>query len=233
MEIKNFKTKFIVDDADEEKGVFVGHASVWDVIDDYGECVDRGAFKKTIKETKHFPICWSHDLYQPMGISFGEEDDIGLKTEGHLNMDVQLAREKRSLMIQGAINGLSIGFKTVKDWADNKTGIRHLKEIKLYEISPCVFQACPGALVEEIKSLDFQSLRTIDEAIKKLRIEGLADDSKALLYEARLSINALLGQWEPDTSTPDPGKSQNLGKSEIFRLLEGFMLTIEQARKNL
>jgi len=232
MEIKNFKTKFIVDDADEEKGVFVGHASVWDVIDDYGECVDRGAFKKTIKETKHFPICWSHDLYQPMGISFGEEDDIGLKTEGHLNMDVQLAREKRSLMIQGAINGLSIGFKTVKDGFDKVTGIRHLKEIRLYEISPCVFQACPGALIEEVKALDLKSLEAITKVIQRFRGEGLADDSKALLYEARLSINTLLGQWEPDTSTPDTRKSQDLGKPEMIRLLEGFRLAIKQAGKN-
>ncbi len=57
-------------------------------------------------------------------------------------------------MKQGAIKGLSIGYKTLKDaW---EAELRKLREIKLYEISPITlnFQACPGAEIGDVKTED-------------------------------------------------------------------------------
>jgi hypothetical protein len=55
-------------------------------------------------------------------------------------------------MAQNAVNGLSIGFVTVREGIDKDTQARTLKEINLWEISPCVFQACPDAEVIDVKS---------------------------------------------------------------------------------
>jgi len=149
-ETKEFK--FTLEGVDEEKGSFRGYASIWDIVDSYGDMVVRGAFKRTLKENKQFPLLWSHNLMEPIGIIEAKEDSRGLAVQGQLNVDVQRGREIRSLMRQGAVTGLSIGFQTVRDEPDKETGYRHLIEAKLWEISPCVFQACPGAIADEVKT---------------------------------------------------------------------------------
>jgi len=151
METKDFKFK--LDDTDDEKGTFSGYASIFDELDSYNEVVLKGAFRKTLKENDgKFPLCWFHNVAEPLGIIHAKEKKQGLEVEGHLNLDVQSAKEKRSLMKQGAVSGLSIGFKTLQDEWDEE--VRKLKEIKLYEISLITrnFQACPGAEIEDVKS---------------------------------------------------------------------------------
>lgn len=144
--------KFTLEEVDDEKGSFKGYASIWDVVDSYGDVVIKGAFKRTLKENKQFPLLWSHNLMEPIGVIEAKEDVLGLAVKGQLNVDVQRGREIRSLMRQGAVTGLSIGFQTVRDEQDQDAGTRRLTEAKLWEISPCVFQACPGALADEIKT---------------------------------------------------------------------------------
>ena len=151
METKDFK--FTLDDINEEVGTFTGFASVFDVVDTYNEVVLRGAFRKTLRENDgKFPLTWFHNIREPLGIIHAKEKKLGLHVEGELNLDVQSAREKRSLMKQDVITGLSIGFRTMQDEWDSD--IRKLKECKLFEIALITrnFQACPGAAVESVKS---------------------------------------------------------------------------------
>ena len=150
LETKEFP--FILTKMDEEAGTFTGYASIWDVVDSYGDSVAKGAFRKTLRDNESFPMLWSHNTDTPIGIIHGKEDKTGLSVEGKLNLDVQRAVEIRSLMKQKAIKGLSIGYQTLKEDSDREAGTRILKEIKLWEISPCVFQACPNALIEDVKS---------------------------------------------------------------------------------
>ena len=56
-------------------------------------------------------------------------------------------------MRSGAIDGLSIGFKTIKSKADT-AGIRHIHEADLWEISVVTFPMLPSARVGQVKSLD-------------------------------------------------------------------------------
>ncbi|NIM21228.1 MAG: HK97 family phage prohead protease, partial [Candidatus Latescibacteria bacterium] len=68
------------------------YASVFDAVDSYNEVVIKGAFRKTLKENDgKFPLCWSHDVSQPLGIVHAAEKRGGLVVEGHLNLDVQSA----------------------------------------------------------------------------------------------------------------------------------------------
>lgn len=152
LEVKDLEFKFIVGGEDADAGTFTGYASVFDMVDTYGDAVQRGAFKKTLKEKQQFPLLWSHDISKPIGIISGKEDKKGLEITGQLNLDVQLAREIRSLMAQRAVTGLSIGYNAVKELIDSETGIRQLLEVNLWEISPCVFQSCPDAVVDDVKS---------------------------------------------------------------------------------
>ena len=54
---------------------------------------------------------------------------------GRLTPGVARARDVLALMRAGAVDGLSIGFRTVKGRTDPRTGIRELLEVDLWEIS--------------------------------------------------------------------------------------------------
>lgn len=153
IETKTFK--FTMLDSGDDGGVFTGYASVWDVVDSYGDIVKKGAFKKTIKERGKFPLLWSHNIMEVLGVVELEEDDYGLRIKrGELNLDVQRAREQRSLMKQGAVDGFSIGFETIKEEFQKDKGLRLVKEVKLWEVSLCVFPANEAARLVDVKSAE-------------------------------------------------------------------------------
>jgi len=131
------------------EGSFEGYAAVFGKKDALGEIIEKGAFDKTVKEGKPYPMLWYHNPQEPIGVATLEIDDKGLRVKGELNLEVQAAREKHALMKQKAIRGLSFGFKTVKDLWEGAT--RFLKEVKLYEISPCTFAAHAAALISNVK----------------------------------------------------------------------------------
>ncbi|SDB31539.1 phage prohead protease, HK97 family [Bauldia litoralis] len=58
----------------------------------------------------------------------------------------------------GALDGLSIGYRTVRGRTDAKTGIRSLIEVDLWEISVVTFPMLPEARIEAVKSGDRAAL---------------------------------------------------------------------------
>ena len=60
-------------------------------------------------------------------------------------------RELLALLRAGAIDGLSIGFRTVKGRVDPKSRIRKLDQIDLWEISIVTFPLLAGARVRAVK----------------------------------------------------------------------------------
>ncbi len=135
-----------------EEGTFEGYAAIFDKVDALGEVIEKGAFDRTVKAGKPYPLLWYHDPRQPIGIANLKIDGKGLRVNGELNLEVQAAREKHALMRQKAIRGLSFGFKTVKDAWEGTT--RRLTEVKLFEISPVTFPAHPSALISAVKQWD-------------------------------------------------------------------------------
>ena len=64
---------------------------------------------------------------------------------------------------EGAIDGLSIGFKTVRATKDQAAGIRTIHEADLWEISVVTFPMLPEARVSEVKAGDnLPSIRTFE-----------------------------------------------------------------------
>ena len=138
----------------EPDGTVEGYASLFGEIDQARDMVMRGAFADTLvtRGIRRIPMLFQHDPSEPIGI-WQEliEDWRGLRVRGKLIPDVMRARELLALMKEGAADGLSIGFKTVKAKLDPKTRIRRLMQIELWEISIVTFPLLPGARVRAVK----------------------------------------------------------------------------------
>ena len=89
------------------------------------------------------------------------EDAKGLYVRGRLVLDVRRAREVRELVAEGALDGLSIGFRTVRARRDPRSGLRTLIEVDLWEISIVTFPLLTGSGVTAVgaKGAAVQSLQ--------------------------------------------------------------------------
>jgi HK97 family phage prohead protease len=97
-------------------------------------------------------MLFQHDPAEPVGIWLElREDGRGLFARGRLIPEVARGRELFALVKAGAIDGLSIGFRTVKGRVDPRTRIRKLDQIDLWEISIVTFPLLSGARVRAVK----------------------------------------------------------------------------------
>src|SRR5690606_27251864 len=143
---------------------FEGYAAYKGNTDAYNDVIEHGAFKRTIRNKKQFPILFMHDPMQPIGLStLLKEDERGLFTRGKLDVEGnEIARRVYSGLRNGYIDSMSIGFTIPKGGDEiDRTGKRKLKEIKLLEYSLITkgFAANELALVSGFKSTqDYDSL---------------------------------------------------------------------------
>jgi HK97 family phage prohead protease len=90
---------------------------------------------------------------QPIGRWLSiREDARGLHVEGKLSLGVARAREVHELMKSGALDGLSIGFQTLRARNEAGTGVRRILSADLWEISVVTFPMQPGARVTAVKA---------------------------------------------------------------------------------
>jgi HK97 family phage prohead protease len=137
-------------------GEFEGYASLFGVADLAGDVVEPGAFRESLarRGARGVSLLWQHDPAMPIGRWLSLiEDSRGLKVRGRLSLEVVRARELRALMRDGAVDGLSIGFRTGRARANPATGRRHLLSVDLWEVSLVTFPMLPGARVTAAKSL--------------------------------------------------------------------------------
>jgi HK97 family phage prohead protease len=126
----------------DSEGRFQGYASVFGRLDDGGDIVMPGAFRKSLglRGRHRIKMLFQHDPKEPVGTwDVLREDDFGLWAEGRLVQDVPRADALRRLIAKGAVDGLSIGFRTVKSTRANREGHRRLWEVDLWEISIVTF----------------------------------------------------------------------------------------------
>lgn len=135
-------------------GTFAGYASLFGALDLGRDIVERGAFARSIRArgAAGIRMLYQHDPGEPIGRWIEiREDERGLFVRGQLAGGVARAREVLSLMKDGALDGLSIGFRAVRARADARSGVRHILEADLWEISVVTFPMQPGARVERVK----------------------------------------------------------------------------------
>ena len=137
-----------------EDGTVEGYASLFGAIDQARDKVMAGAFAQTLKQrpVRRVPMLFQHDPAEPVGVWLElREDERGLYARGRLIPEVARGRELLSLIRNGAVDGLSIGFRTVTGRIDPKTRVRSLLAVDLWEISIVTFPLLNGARVQAVK----------------------------------------------------------------------------------
>jgi HK97 family phage prohead protease len=135
-----------------EGGVEIkGYASFFGDVDQGNDVVQKGAYATSLGALKAagrgVKMLWQHDPAQPIGVwDEVREDARGLFVKGRILQSVAKGREAIALIEAGAIDGLSIGYRTVKA-SKNTKGQRLLQELELWEVSLVTFPMLPSARV--------------------------------------------------------------------------------------
>lgn len=202
---------FEVKALDEAKRTFRGLASTWDE-DLGGDVIEQGAFKRSLdgwrSSGRVMPLIDQHNYGSVRSVvgkmTDAKETKQGLDAEFEIiegpDGDEILRRVKG-----GYINSLSIGYEAVKweiekpEGADPWDAIRHLKEIKLHEVSVVIWPMNPGAVI------DPTSLKSLTAALREGR---LTDEQKAELRalpsDAKERFRALLSEPDPPANAGTP-----------------------------
>jgi len=178
IERKNFDT-FVKADPD---GTIEAVVSVFGNTDRGKEVVKHGAFAKSISRKLPKGV-WSHDWTQPVAKTLEARelspgDPLlptaisafgGLYVKGQFNLETQAGAEAYSNIKFGIIDEFSIGYTVVKDSVDEKSSVRELHEVDLFEWSPVLVGMNDATQLLSIKS---------DSGAPALR---LAEHSEAVL----------------------------------------------------
>lgn len=172
-----FEMKF----AAEKPGVFSGYGAFFGNVDAYGDVIQKGAFKETLREwnkTKRLPpMLVQHGGWMTTdrdGLPIGkwtamEEDERGLAVEGHLiNLDTERGKAIYGAMKEGVLDGLSIGFRAREFSLGTKPDEprRTLKKIDLIELSVVTFPANGKARVDAVKSVGIKTIREFEDFLR-------------------------------------------------------------------
>lgn len=215
MNRKSFNLKI---KAVQEDGFFSGYGAVFGNVDWYNDVILPGAFAKSLEKwaekNKMPPVLWNHNDGEPIGVYTNiYEDEKGLFVEGRLLIDdVPRAKSTHALLKAGAIDGLSIGYKTKK--ANQQTnGIRELIELDLGEISIVTMPANEESLITSVKSkLEEGELPSLSEFEKFLRESGFSKSQATAI--AGKGLRHLLSESEDE-------KFQAKSISNALNILKG------------
>jgi HK97 family phage prohead protease len=186
MDYRSYATEF---KARGDKGEYEGYFSVFNNVDDGGDVITAGAFAKTLQERaqpgkSRIKVFFGHDWSKLIGPppDVLAEDTHGLYAKGRLTLASFWGNEAWQLMRDGALTEGSIGFESIGDKTEYRgDGIRMLKEVKLYEISPVPLGMNPLTEVQAIKAL---AKYDPDAALKQIA-EFLAQITKSSTMDER------------------------------------------------
>lgn len=190
--------QFKMGEYNEEEGIFSGYGAVFENIDSGGDVIEPGAFTKTLAEgwerVKILALhndCWL-SIGRPLEL---REDTNGLFLSAKVS-DTSMGKDIKVLLKDGVLNELSIGYDpTIFDYDGN--GIRHLREVKLWEVSVVTWAMNPEATITGYKSMrepmglvkafESELMEEIKSGrkISKTRLKSLQDVSKSMKTAAR------------------------------------------------
>jgi HK97 family phage prohead protease len=155
-----------------------GYASLYGKVDQGGDIVQAGAYAASLRALRdsgrRVKMLWQHDATCPIGVwDIVREDNRGLWVKGRLLDTVAKGREAAALIAAGAIDGLSIGYRTRKA-SKTAEGRRLLTELELWEVSLVTFPMLETARVAaKAEAGDLSRLAQIfAEAQQQIRSES-------------------------------------------------------------
>lgn len=192
-----------------EDGSFVGIASVYGVEDLGGDVIEKGAFRKTISENPTVPILWQHKSEEVIGSGTVKEWQGKVLLEGQLDLEDPTAMKAYKKMKSKLIKGLSIGFNTIKHTWEDVEGrmVRHITELKLWEVSVVTFPMLPAAQVTRVKSATEEALES--------RVRDLEAKFQALQAQTTPEPEPVTPA-EPPVVSPEPEVALHSWLSETF-----------------
>lgn len=170
--------------------VIEGYASLFGKIDQGGDIVATGAYRASLAELKakgcRVKMLWQHDPAQPIGVwDEVREDARGLWVKGRLVTETARGREAAALIAAGAIEGLSIGYRTKRAGVAPGGG-RILNEVDLWEVSLVTFPMLPAArLVAKSDVSSTQDLHALASALR-----AASQEIKREIAQKAQTINA-------------------------------------------
>lgn len=169
-----FKSVGVSGVSEPESGVLEAIVSVTGVVDRVNDVIAPGAYEKTLK-TRLPKGIWSHswdspvsktlevkelmpgDPQLPSQLSNGEPWPAhagALKVKMQFNLDTQRGRDAYSdIQFYGDQQEWSIGYQVPvgASTVDNKSGVRTINHLELYEYSPVLFGAMPATHTTSVK----------------------------------------------------------------------------------
>ena len=219
--------KFNLESSDENTGEFSGYAAVFGNLDDGNDIIEKGAFAKTIAaDLDRIKILALHNSsWLPVGKPLElREDEHGLFIWGKIS-DTSMGRDVMTLLRDGVLGELSIGYDAVDFEWDGDSGIRHLKEIKLWEVSIVTWAMNDEVTIDEVKSMA-EALKA--EAASGKLTEAKANNLKPFLTAIRELVEVLsplLAKPKPepapeqDPPEKDPKKKQSKSNGIVFEIV--------------
>lgn len=172
------------------------YAAAFNVVDSNGDMIDpdaaNGWLVNFYAEGNAMPISFAHSAMRDMtdpGRFIGDApadsshvwiDNYGVRVKANLYTDAdgpmgENARAAARLIDQNVVNGASITYLAEKANVD-KSGVRHITQLSIYEAGPCLIPANPDAVILGIKTADGQLLLA-----EKPASEGSVDATLALI----------------------------------------------------
>jgi HK97 family phage prohead protease len=132
-----------------------GYASLFWTRDLNEDVTAAGAFGESLARTaaSGVKMLFQHEADEPIGV-WDEiaEDAKGLYVRGRILTVTPQGRMVAALVKAGALDGLSIGFRTVKARPDESGRLRVLTEVELWEVSIVTFPMLPGAKISNVNT---------------------------------------------------------------------------------
>lgn len=172
LDLKTLGLDFEIKQVSDEGG-FEGYASTRSV-DRGGDIVEAGAFQASLDKwatkAKLPKMLFQHDPNKIVGVwESMVEDDKGLRVKGRVLMDLQLGKELHALMKAGALDSMSIGYRTIDaDFEGPDARIRRITKLDLWEVSLVTFPMNEEAAITHVKQLQNRG-----EVARILRKEGV------------------------------------------------------------
>jgi len=150
----------------DDPGALEGYLSVFGNVDEGGDVVLPGAFKKTLADWSRakqpIPLLVDHKMSTDGmigSIADAREDDVGLRFHARFS-SIAKAQDIRTLMLEGHLNGMSFTYEPIRSRPGTKAGqrVRYLDELRLFEGTVTPFPMNTLAVSSSVKS-------TLDKAV--------------------------------------------------------------------
>jgi HK97 family phage prohead protease len=190
--LESFAAKFATSDVNLEAGSFKGMASVFgSVVDAWvPTIIERGAFAKTLLEDRgRVKVLWQHETSKPIGVPTEMVETYeGLAVTAKISQTA-LGKDALTLLRDGVIDELSIGFDPVRTEErtneENRPVTRHIFEAKLWEFSLVTFAADPMAKIQAVHAAARRAIESgqLDTFLRSV-LDATDPDTTSLAFSA-------------------------------------------------